>query len=47
MGPCRCWTVAAMELESLAGLDLGDSQGLKGLGKETHYPSGTTSNNIQ
>jgi hypothetical protein len=36
-----------MELESLAGSDLGDCQGLKGLGKKTHHPSGTTSNNIQ
>jgi len=36
------WT----ELESLAGSDPGDYQGLKGLDKKTHHPSGTTSNNI-
>ena len=34
------------ELESLAGSDLGNCQGLKGLGKKTHHSSGT-SNNIQ
>jgi hypothetical protein len=35
------------DLESMGGSDLGNCQGLKGLGKKAHRPSGTTSNNIQ